>query len=293
MSLEEIKAFLNTARLSRIANQLELLMTPSIRLKGNHISEGELGLGVSKLGGLPDLPPHLQWPKWRGIPLAFIAQINLAEIHQFDVANVLPSSGILYFFYDADHIPVGYDPTLRGGWRVLYEQQISALQRMSVPPSLLARETPWLPEEHHYKSCKLNFSVETTLPSGDSLSIARLQLSRMEQNAYEELLKTLNRSYHEPIHRLLGCPDALQGDMQLECQLIDSGLNLGSGEEYFSEQNRYLWQGAETWQLLLQLDTDPDPLMVWDIEGRVYYWIRKEALQNQIFDDVWFVMQWS
>ncbi len=294
MTSETIKTLWQTTELSRVASQLELLAKPSIRLKGTRISEDELALGTSKLGGLPDLPPQLQWPTWNGVPLAFLAQINLAEIHQFDITKTLPASGRLSFFYDADHVPVGYNPAWQGGWRVLYEDQTSlALRRMPVPPSLLERESPWLPEEHHYTSCKLTFSVETTLPPGDSLSIAALHLSRKEQNAYEELLKTLNNRYQEPLHRLLGHPDALQGDMQLECQLVSSGLNLGSGEAYFSEQGKHLRQGAEAWQLFLQLDTDPGPQMLWGIEGRAYYWIRREALQTQTFDEVWFIMQWS
>jgi uncharacterized protein YwqG len=294
MLSEDISTLLRATELSRVAEELEFLVMPSIRLKATRISENDLHLGTSKLGGLPDLPPHLQWPTWKGTPLAFIAQINLAEVHAFDSEEMLPASGILYFFYDAEHVPVGYDPAWRGGWRVLYEDQKPLLlNRVPVPAALLETKSLWLPEEQHYTACKLAFSVEATLPPDDSLSLTALQLSKKEQNAYEELLRALNKKHHEPIHRLLGYPDALQGDMQVECQLVSSGLNLGNGKEYFSEQGKLLRSGVQAWQLLLQIDTDPAPQMVWGIEGRIYYWIRREALQARSFEDTWFIMQWG
>ena len=32
---------------------------------------------------------------------------------------------------------------------------------------------------------------------------------------------------HEPIHRLLGYPEPIQGDMQAECQFASNGVNTG------------------------------------------------------------------
>lgn len=290
----QLNSLLATAELARVASRLKQLAMPSIRLRANRVSEAELPLGASKLGGLPDLSPGQEWPIWRGIPLAFIAQINLAEMHAFDVMKKLPSSRFLYFFYDAEHTPVGYDPAWRGGWRVLYEETASAnLQRRPVPLALRNKQSMWLPEEQHYMACTLTFSVEMTLPPSDSLLLDALHLSRQEVSVYDKALMTIRTEDRQPIHRLLGYPDTLQGDMQVECQLVSSGLNLGDGKEYFSERARALRHGAEAWQLLLQLDTDPEPQMVWGIEGRSYYWIRRDALQERQFEDAWFVMQWT
>src|SRR5262245_55835930 len=35
----------------------------------------------SKLGGLPQLPDDIVWPVWNGKPQAFLAQLDLAEVH--------------------------------------------------------------------------------------------------------------------------------------------------------------------------------------------------------------------
>ena len=64
--------------------------------------EGTIPLGESKIGGRPDLPKSISWATEEdGKPLSFIAQVNLAEVSSYDVDNLLPRKGILYFFYSA------------------------------------------------------------------------------------------------------------------------------------------------------------------------------------------------
>jgi hypothetical protein len=157
---EHLGTVLRDTGLSRVAFQLEKLASPSIRMASRATQENALSLGTSKFGGHPDLPLDMFWPTWKDIPLAFIAQISLAEVHSLNVDGLLPASGILYFFYDADHVPVGYDPAWRGGWRVLYYNgEISNLQRVTVPTVLRQKEPTWMPEGQHYAACALTFSL--------------------------------------------------------------------------------------------------------------------------------------
>ena len=53
-----------------------------------------LPIGGSRFGGLPDLPPNLSWPSWKGKKLPFLAQIDLATLPQ----SPLPSEGWLFVF---------------------------------------------------------------------------------------------------------------------------------------------------------------------------------------------------
>lgn len=60
--------------------------------------------GTSKLGGWPDLPASIKWPKGEKGSLAFLCQINLAEFFS-DFA----SKGMLYFFTVPSSDDLGHD----------------------------------------------------------------------------------------------------------------------------------------------------------------------------------------
>ena len=70
--------------LSRVADQLVALRRNSIRITATKTADETLGHGVSKLGGLPDLPDGFAWPMReviaRGVPtrlaLPFVAQLQ-------------------------------------------------------------------------------------------------------------------------------------------------------------------------------------------------------------------------
>ncbi len=56
----------------------------------------------TQIGGLPQLAPDITWPKHRetGLPLHFLAQINLAEVPTTPDTTMLPRTGTLWFFVD-------------------------------------------------------------------------------------------------------------------------------------------------------------------------------------------------
>lgn len=289
---ETIDTLLANAGLAYIADQLKGLALPSIRLIRHAIQDNLLPPGASKLGGVPDLPPDAQWPIWRGMPLAFVAQINLAEILVLHEPGSLPSSGLLSFFYHPDQMAVpAYDPASRGGWRVFYyEGQVSQLQRRPIPSMLLDMQPPLL--YGHFPACALTFVVTTTYPHPFSLSVQAMRLSQEEFEAYWNVRDTLQQEDHEPLHRLFGYADILQDDMQIQSQFASHGIYFGDGLPKAHKNVGQILSGASDWRLLLQLDTDPVAEMCWGIEGRCYYWIQTAALQKRHFGDVWCIHQW-
>src|SRR4051794_17562521 len=89
-------------------------LLPSIRLVAQHPKAGEEGgVGGCRIGGVPDLPQGVEWPRLsRGArsippPLSFLLQVNLAEVAFADREQVLPKSGMLYFFFHLDEGVVG------------------------------------------------------------------------------------------------------------------------------------------------------------------------------------------
>ncbi len=73
------------AGISRLLKDIDALAKPSIRLYTTPVEETGLPVGTSKVGGLPDLPPDLSWPEFKGLPQSFIAQIRLPEVRPYDI----------------------------------------------------------------------------------------------------------------------------------------------------------------------------------------------------------------
>ena len=131
------------------ALDLPRLADPAVRLVAQKVRQAQLGLGESRIGGNPDVPPGFEWPRWLPTkprndklarpwrpngpaPLGFLAQIDLSAIPS--IGDLLPSSGWFYFFYDRYCEPWGFDPADRGCCRVLYANCAkSALERVAPP----------------------------------------------------------------------------------------------------------------------------------------------------------------
>src|SRR6266446_3607332 len=102
-----------------LAARVMSLSRPGIRLiRGPAGHDARTG---SRLGGDPVMAPDAQWPAWDGVPLSFLALIDLADITPLDDCGLLPPAGFLNFFYDAAGQGVwGFDPVQSSAWRVVY-----------------------------------------------------------------------------------------------------------------------------------------------------------------------------
>lgn len=89
---------LHAIGLGRIAPALMSSAKVAVQLITMPGEDSEMALGISRLGGLPDMPAEVIWPQWNGKPLSFIAQINLNEFQHFSSLNALPKQGLLSFF---------------------------------------------------------------------------------------------------------------------------------------------------------------------------------------------------
>lgn len=299
---DQIMTLIHNSGLSRIANEVANLLMYSIRMRLSATREEALAIGASKVGGLPDLPPEIRWPEWNGVPLSFVAQIHLPDIASYDREGALPHTGMLSFFYEAEEQPWGYDPAHQGGCRVLYDNgDSSRLRRTPAPATLPARS--------RFTPAAVEFSLEFTLPDIESPVFEQLGLTwetmyansatpelREEGERYLQLCQELAKLYERKgerylRHRLLGHPDTIQGDMQIECQGVSQGLNMGVEIADWQQQAAALKPDATNWRLLLQIDSEEDNGMVWSEIGRIYYWIPRQALAARDFAQVWLILQ--
>jgi uncharacterized protein YwqG len=172
----------------------ETLLLPSIRMHvGGTLDDPAFLLGSSRIGGVPDLPPGVDWPRVQ-VPeairdkpamlrhyaldapitslgeeraLPFLCQISLAEVASLDLQRVLPQRGLLLFFFDAN-LEMGIEvfgdasPEKRDtrAWRVVYVEDPGHLQRAAFPHDLA--------QEQRFAPCPVSFHLEWMLPSVES-----------------------------------------------------------------------------------------------------------------------------
>lgn len=261
-------------------------------------------IGASKIGGCPDLPPGVEWPHWHE-PLAFIGQFNLAEVAPFDRERLLPTRGLLSFFYETDGEPLysarldappgtapGEYPEIdeSPGWRVLYHD---------ADPATFIRHpsAPDLNEDGRFPACAARFATEATLPDVDSPDVVALGLSDDERSMLIDLyygVYSVNGgttfggpinagTWEEGGHHLLGYPQNVDGSVLLSCVL---DLQERPYEEIYHD--RVLMRACEVeadtrWQLLLQVGSSDVADMGWAGGGLIYFCIEHEALRTRDF----------
>ncbi|TCC59390.1 DUF1963 domain-containing protein [Kribbella pittospori] len=234
----------------------------------------------TQLGGKPELPEETPWPVTDGRPLSFIAQVDCSELPTLD-DGPLPASGLLSFFYDGvEQAAWGFDPTDADHWRVIYTPPTT--------PSAIRDFPPDLEPTGRYEATTLRPEIEWTIPPWESFAVEELGIGRAA-DGYADVFGDSDSL----IHRLLGHPEPVQGDMQHECQLASNGIYCGDSTYTESARAQKLLPASSEWRLLLQVDSAEDLGMMWGDVGRLYYWIRDQDLRDREWDKVWLVLQCS
>lgn len=291
---------LRTQGLARVADQLQARAMETLALQATRTDEVTMLLGASKMGGHPDLPGDVAWPELQGRPMAFVAQVRLADIAMHDAACILPPTGLLSFFaYDAENDesdePLDRSDDTPEGRVLLIAGDASQLVRRQAPPALS--------EFGVFHPCSLSFEVEGTLPDPSLFSVASL-LTAEEWQSYANLY--FDRGTR-PVsdHRLLGYPCSRDGNVLMECYLSSHGddqshsfrrfdrrelanLVLGHGP---AEMRAELETAAAGWRLLLQVETNGEAEMDWLGGGVLYFCLSEGALRAGRFDEVCVTVQ--
>lgn len=80
----------------------------------------DIPVGKSKYGGYPDLPPEIPYPtmsgytgirgdqkeRYKTCAMQLVLQIHLADLAAYDTENLLPHTGMLYFFWSGEIAPI-------------------------------------------------------------------------------------------------------------------------------------------------------------------------------------------
>lgn len=281
------------------ARAIRYLARPCVRIKRTRVAQESLTPTDSRIGGLPHLPPDLAWPTQNGLPMSHIATIRLSEVEPFDTEQLLPKRGLLYFWYSAVQDVWGFDPKDAGGFRVDYlENESNRIELRRHPSAGCSGDQMEIgPETGVFHPARATFSTDWTLPNEEWIQdmvspLRRLWTIRELANArcYGDLCDGLPADV-SPADRLLGHPQAVQGPMEMECQLVTHGLYCGDATVYNDPRAAALARKRRDWRLLLQIDSDDDSGMCWGDAGRLYYWIPKAGLRARDFTRVWMILQ--
>lgn len=260
---------------------LRSLVRPALRLVATP-SQAGAPIGQSRIGGSPDLPPELAWPVHQGKPLAFLAQLDLAELRRTLPHSPLPPDGYLWFFHGADQ-PWGFDPKDAGSSLVLYRPGAPSLERRADPADL--------PDGGRFNPCAIRVEAYDDLPDLDEHHPLDPGLSEAQEEQYLAVRDYLSSGGAGPSHKVLGYAQPIQGPMELECELVTHGLYCGDPTGYADPRAKELEKNRQQWRLLFQLDSDEAAAMMWGDVGRVYFWIRDEDLRQHRFERTWTILQ--
>lgn len=292
MNDKDIIGLLNDSGLGAYESQIRSLIFPSFQILLLPVSEDHIPLGTSKLGGAPDLPDDIAWPSWCGYDQSFIAQINLAELSS---PSPLPSSGLLSFFYTLGAM---YEEGERfyadpNTCQIIYTkaEDMDRLHRKMIPTAL-AQDSILRPN-------RVSYIPQLCVPTSESAYLESMGLgfdASLNKEDYQKYWSVFLEQFRERwqsdeyIHRLLGHPDQIQGDMQIHCEMLKRRVPWNDLKK--PEMRQQIVESAIKWRLLLQIDSEEEKtgVMFGDV-GRLYFWIHEDDLSSERFDRVICEMQ--
>lgn len=272
--------------LGQHADALHRQLRPRIRY--HRTDAPDVPPGGSRVGGGPDVPSDFEWPMHDGRALDFLLQLNLADLQGFACAPALPAHGTLAFFYDVEEQPWGFDPADRTAHRVYWFEDVSLQRRdaldaeTAIPPSRLTFRQAWsLPHPYSQEGEVL---LKQLADKG----------GEVDEDDYLALVDAvagvdIDDGPGGQHHAIGGYSYNLQGDMQLEAQLVSHGIHCGDLSAYEDPRRAALDAGTQDWMLLIQVDSDDD--LMWGDSGVLYCWIRDEDLKASDFSRTWLGLQ--
>lgn len=296
-SLETLKPRLESAGLGQYWPTIAAELRPAIYLRTLEVSDESIPVGTSKLGGRPDLPKGTAWPTGHeDQPFAFLAQINCAEAATHDEEHILPTTGLLSFFYQPDDRYLDLAHWNPKNVRVLYTES-AKLSRLEFPASLPdgSDDIEW--ESHRFPAAKVSFIDGQSLPSyyGDLKPRLKPAVTDEQSEAFAEIYEP-TRLALSPTNTtetyLLGHAEVLQESDGREFAEIAFNPKV-FGTKHRSPLPKGDWVKARSlaathkWRLLFQLSSHQDLKMMWGDVGYLFFLIREDDLKAKRFDRVW------
>ncbi|PQV46616.1 uncharacterized protein YwqG [Jejuia pallidilutea] len=275
-SIFETEYNIEKSDLKEVINSLE----PTIGIKTSKANEKSIPLGASKIGGIPDLPKHFNWPTYKNEPLSFCAQYNLSELNRFDLKNKLPKKGIIYIFIylDPDWPRFLNKPD---SFKVIYIENVSQVERTKFPVNYF---TPSV-----FITAKIDYFQYFTLPDDTNFKIKKYQKKYKDFHLfYEDAYKFIDDICNQEtdnFHQILGEDRSVQNSVVSDFAIKQ--LNIKTLEDYKSKETE-IEIIKKNYEILLQLDCNDSNSNLSKFGGNsvIYFGIEPNNLKTKNFDGI-------
>ncbi|MEF2278061.1 DUF1963 domain-containing protein [Deinococcus sp. YIM 134068] len=227
--------------------------------------------GTSRIGGLPDLPPSLEWPlSAGGEALVFLLQLDLRDVPHF-AGNPLPQRGMLFLFLGLD------EPASDVEHRLLLYTGAETVAPRPRPDALTINENyDGLP------SHRIEMLLVPDLPRWYSTTYEALtgELSQEGQDRYEDLTRALHAGHGQGrtvVGQLFGHVTGIGHDAAEDAHIV---RDVNPAWLYDSTKRATVdMTRAKTWRNLLRVNSvDELDLLFWDA-GYLNVLIREADLE--------------
>jgi uncharacterized protein YwqG len=269
---------------SRLA-EVDDVYSPGVAFRARRLSKEPARRGESKLGGLPDLGHGADWPRFKGTPMVFLAQFNLADVRAAAPGNRLPSSGLLSFFRAIDEEnggPRWYDPESEArAAMVLFAPDVDDLEPAPIPAHRVSREKGFASPP-----CAIDFSRARPLPPIDSLRMSQYQMSDDEWEDYLSLSSSLipDQECDHGRHQLLGYRDYSSSWHEASAERMANGLDQFGEMDLKGNAAKQLVRAASTWIPLVEFSSCEVADWTWGDGGALLWLVRDSDLNQARFD---------
>lgn len=256
------------------------LIKPAIGLLTIKIESDNLKIGASKIGGKPDLPKDVSWPRLNDSDLVFCAQYNISELKKCDVENLLPEKGMFYIF-------IG----ISGEWnefsieqkdcKIFFIENLEDLERKEYPTTLNV--------EGKVEPAEIQFFESLTIPDDENYKLIDFDEKYEDfyfhfyQDTEEYIAEELN-DLADNMHQILGEDKSVQSSVVYEFSRNE--LNI-SDEEYLEKWTEIL-KNSKTFSNLIQLDCfdSNTNLSKFGGSGVFYIGLKTKELENKNFTNL-------
>lgn len=256
------------------------LIKPAIGILTKKMESDNLKIGRSKIGGKPDLPKDISWPRLNDSDLVFCAQYNISELKKFDVENLLPEKGMFYIFigingeYNEFSVEQKY-------YKIFFIENLEELERKEYPTTLKT--------EGKVEPAEIQYFESLTIPDDENYKLIYFDEKYEDfyfyfyQDTEEYIAEELNENA-DNMHQILGEDKSIQSSVVYEFSREELDV---SYDEYTEKWDEIL-ENSKTFSNLIQLDCmdSNTNLDKFGGSGVFYIGLKTKELEKKNFNDL-------